>query len=508
VAVDYAVLDSVYRDSVELMRVADEAADSHDLSDAFALMGTEANRAQLTDLTALDAGALSAVGPDDLVLVAVASERERAKRGVTTMREALAGGDGGDADRASQPPASLPAAVERADNPAVALVSVPGAYAVREAWLALHAGLHVQIFSDNVPIEAERDLKAFGRANDQLVMGPDCGTALLDGLPLGFANKLDRGPVGIVSASGTGLQEVATLVDRAGTGISQAIGTGGRDLQDAIDGATTRQAVELLDADAATEVIVVVSKPPESAARAAVLETIAETETPVVVRFLGTEATDIAAVGAQPAGTLAEAATLAVAETSDAEPSADRPEVPALVARLDTQARHTGRALRGLFVGGTLCAETALVAADRLDVQTNVGVGRPLEDPLDAAGHALVDFGADEFTRGRPHPMIEPEPRDSHLAATLADNSVGVVVLDIVLGRGVHADPAAGVVEAVERADAPPPVVASVCGTDSDPQSRGAQVARLRNAGVVVAPDTATAAAVATEVVAEGGAGQ
>ena len=507
-AVEYTVLDSVYRDSVELMGVADEIADSHDLSDAFALMGTEANKARLADLTALDAGSLSAVDPDDLVLVAVAPERERAAQSLTEMREALEGGDSGDAGAETQPPTSLPGAVERADNPAVALVSVPGAYAVREAWLALHAGLHVHIFSDGVTVEDERDLKEFGRANDQLVMGPDCGTALLDGIPLGFANELDRGSVGIVSASGTGLQEVATLVDRAGAGVSQAVGTGGRDLQDAVGGATTRQAVELLDADAATEVIVVVSKPPEPAARAAVFETIADTETPVVVRFLRTAADDITAVGAQHAGTLAEAATLAVAETVTAEPPADRPQAEELVAALDTRESHAGGDLRGLFVGGTLCAEAALVAADRLDVRTNVGVGRPIEDPPVGAGHALVDFGADEFTRGQPHPMIQPGPRDRHLTATLADDGVGAVVLDIVLGRGVHADPAAGVIETVERADAPPPVVASVCGTDSDPQSRGEQVARLREVGVVVAPDTATAATVATEVVAEGGVGR
>jgi FdrA protein len=507
VAVEYAILEDVYRDSVELMRVADEAVDTHDLSDAFALMGTDANRKQAIELTALEARALSSAGPEDLILVAVASESERATRGLSGMRESLESGDTSPQSEPEQPPISVPAAVERADDPAVALVSVPGEYAVREAWLALHAGLHVHLFSDNVSVADERELKQFGRANDQLVMGPDCGTAIVDGIPLGFANEVTRGSVGIVSASGTGLQEVATLVDRAGFGISQAIGAGGRDLQDAVGGVTTRQGIELLDADDATEVIVVVSKPPEPAAREAVLEVAGAADTPVVVRFLGTATADIVAAGARPAETLAEAATLAATTAGDTEQTSLGPSATQLSETLDSRdGVETGGDLRGLFSGGTLCAEAALVAADYVDgVQTNVGVGDPVGDPLDSSGHVLVDFGVDEFTRGKPHPLLDPGLRDDRLAATLADDDVGVVLLDIVLGRGVHEDPAAGVVAALDGADSPPPVVASVCGTDTDPQSRTEQVGRLRDAGVVVAPATATAAAVAGETVANGG---
>jgi FdrA protein len=504
VAIEHTVIEETYRDSVKLMRLANEVSEAYALSDATALMGTEANRERLAETTALDPESLVGVGPSDLVLLAVAEDSERAASALADMRERL-DSDGSDSDSSSEhqsDPTSLAEAIGTLEHPELALISVPGEYAAREAWLALHSGLHVQLFSDSVPIAAERELKKFGLEEDLLVMGPDCGTAIIDGLPLGFANVVSQGSIGLVSASGTGLQEVASLIDRGGGGISQAIGTGGRDLHDSVGGLMTSKSIERLDDDPETDCLVVISKPPDPSAREAVLDTIEAAETPVVVQFLG--ATDELGVeGVETAGTLADAATMALDVAG--EPSAQSSE-PSVAELSDSIEAATDGALRGLFSGGTLCTEAALFLSETVEgLATNVGVGDPIVDPLDPEGRSLVDLGADELTRGRPHPMIDTGLRDSQLAEALADDTVGMVLLDVVLGRGAHADPAAGIAEQLDAATAPPPVVASVCGTDADPQGRSEQVETLREAGVVVAPSNAAAAAVAASAVAGGG---
>lgn len=503
-AVEYTVIEETYRDSVKLMQLANEVSTEYDLSDATALTGTEANIERLTETTALEPGAVEAVGPADLILVAVAADSERAASALAALRERLDSngtGSDGSGEHESEP-TSLPGATDTLENPELALISAPGEHAAREAWLALHSGLHVHLFSDNVPIEAERELKQFGRDKGLLVMGPDCGTAIIDGLPLGFANVVQRGSVGLVSASGTGLQEVVSLIDRGGGGISQAIGTGGRDLADTVGGLMTRAGIERLDDDPGTDCLVVISKPPDPSAREVVLDTIAACETPAVVQFLGAAA-DLDVAGLHTAETLADTAALALDVIGKPSAESGQPSVAELSEEIDVA---TGGAIRGLFSGGTLCTEAALVLSETVEgLATNVGVGDPVADPLDPDGHSLVDLGADELTRGRPHPMIDTDLRDSQLAEALADDDVGIVVLDVVLGRSAHDDPAAGIVEQLDSATAPPPVVASVCGTDADPQSRSKQVETLREAGVVVAPSNAVAAAVAASALTGGG---
>src|SRR4030095_10708603 len=131
------------------------------------------------------------------------------------------------------PLSSIALGLERAEDADIALISVPGDYAAAEALKALAQGLNVMLFFDNVAIADERAIKLYARARTLLVMGPDCGTAIVNGVPLGFANVVRRGDIGLVAASGTGLQEVTCRIHNLGGGISQAIGTGGRDLKDA-----------------------------------------------------------------------------------------------------------------------------------------------------------------------------------------------------------------------------------------------------------------------------------
>jgi succinyl-CoA synthetase alpha subunit len=368
----------------------------------------------------------------------------------------------------------------------LALISVPGHFATDEARKALQLGLNVMIFSDNVGIEDEAALKREARELGLLVMGPDCGTAIIGGLPIAFANVVPRGDIGIIGASGTGIQEVSCLIARAGGGISHAIGTGGRDLNAQVGAITTLMAIDALDADAATRHIVLISKPPADAVAKLVLERVAQSRKPFTVCFLG--ARDLALpANARSASTLEAAAQLAIGTA-----------VTTGQARLPLVRSGRGKLVRGLFAGGTLCTEAQIVFGQAgLKVASNVPAPGASSMTGAKGGHLMTDLGADEFTRGRPHPMLEPAVRDDLLADALADPEVGVILLDVVLGYGAHQDPAGHLADVLAGRNRGPLILASVTGTDSDPQPRAAQVRKLTEAGVIVADSNADAARMA-----------
>jgi succinyl-CoA synthetase alpha subunit len=380
------------------------------------------------------------------------------------------------------------------------LISVPGDFAAAEARKALRRGLHVMIFSDNVAVAEEVALKTEAREAGLLLMGPDCGTAIIDGVPLAFANNVPRGTIGLIGASGTGLQEISCLIARGGGGISQVIGVGGRDLSEAVGGITTLMALDALDADPETTHIVLVSKPPSAQVAARVMARIGASAKTFTVCFIGAEKLDLPD-NAFPAATLKGAAEHALARAgTDAEIGAG------FHAGGGSSKRREGRVV-GLFAGGTLAAEAQVVfraageaVASNAPIPGVPGLGEA------NAGHAMIDLGTGEYTRGRPHPMIDPSVRDRALQDALADPSVAVVLLDLVLGFGAHDDPAGHLVRTLEgRPAAGPIIVASVTGTDDDPQPRAAQVATLEVAGVAVAPSNAQAAALARALCAGSG---
>lgn len=506
-------LADAYQDSVKLMRAASDVDETYAVDEALAVMATDENKAMVVDAGLFEAAELADLGPNDLLLVVEAADESTASEAIDALEGGIrgarsTGSDGGGGE--APPPQSLTSAMGQLPDANLALISVPGEYAAREAWKGLHVGLHVHVFSDNVAIEEERALKEHAREAGQLVMGPDCGTAILNGVPLGFANAVDRGPIGVVAASGTGLQEVTSLIDRAGSGVSQAIGTGGRDLAAEVGGLTMLQGLDRLDDDPDTDVVVLVSKPPAPETAESVLEAVEASETPVVVQFIGADASTIESAGATVAGTLSEAAQLAVGGAGggstvgfdDGVTGFSAPDDAGAIAEALGNAGPDRSAVRGLFSGGTFAVEAATLLADPLGaIGSNVASGTPLDDPLSPSGHAVVDLGADEFTRGRPHPMIDPSLRTEQLRSTLAEDDVLVVLLDVVLGHGAHDDPAAPIVDAVtEAGDGWPAVVASVCGTRDDPQGWPDQVAKLLDAGAYVTESNAQAARLAGEL--------
>jgi FdrA protein len=499
-----------YHDSVLLMRVSQALKSLPGVVDATVAMGTPHNR-ELLGAQGYGGAELESAGANDLLIVVrgadAAAERGLAEAVEAELARQLAppADAGGEAEAR---PASLAAALRVHPAANVALISVPGEYAAREARRALGLGLHVLLFSDNVALEDEIALKREAVARGLLMMGPDCGTAILDGRPLAFANAVRRGPIGIVGAAGTGIQEVSSLIHRLGGGVSQAIGTGGRDLSEAVGGLMVLFGIEALAADRATQVIVAISKPPAPAIAGKVVAALARAGKPAVVHFVGAPPRDgEVAPGVRSADSLAAAARvacrLAGLDVPDADAAPDVARVKALARQLPR-----GAALKALFCGGTTGQEAlALLGRAGVAVRSNLHKHGDLKvEGLDAVrGHALLDLGDDVFTRGRPHPMIEPLLRNERLAVEMADPAAALLLFDCVIGYGSHDDPAAVLADGVAEARRTRPVVAiaSVTGTDDDPQDFRAQVRTLEAAGVIVEPDNRSAAALAAAVLHE-----
>jgi len=411
------VLPNTYRDSGTLMSLAARLQEMPGVTRAAAIMATPRNVELLRSMFDVD-DAVSGANPSDLLVVAEGEGAEAALANVDALLAA---------------PRRSSSVLRQPQN--FAVISVPGPFAAREARRALRDGLHVFLFSNGVALEDEIALKREARQRGLLLMGPDCGTAIIDGIPIGFANRVRRGAIGVVGASGTGIQEITTLVHRMGRGISHAIGTGSRDLSDDVGGMATLHGIELLARDAATEVIVIVSKPPSREIASLVVATAHATRKRVVSCFVGGEKT------------LEDAAF----EACGLFPDRGGWPLTNVV---------------GLFSGGTLASEARAIT-----------------------GGDVVDLGGDEFTRGRPHPMIDPTIRIERIRATPQN---ATLLLDVVLGEGAHPDPAGALVDAIRARGGV--TVASVCGTDDDPQNRARQVATLREAGVTVCRSNAAAA--------------
>jgi FdrA protein len=497
-----------YFDSVALMLAQREAREMPGVEEAGVVMATDANKALLQD-SGLDFAGLSGAGPDDLVMVARAATTEKAEAAVLRAHDALTRRRGADGASVEYRPKTVSTALRAAPDATLALVSVPGRFARGVAAEALNAGLHVMLFSDNVPIEHEVELKRMSGERGLLLMGPDCGTALISGAALGFANNVRSGRIGLVGAAGTGLQEVTTLIHRFGGGITHAIGTGGRDCSAPVGGATMLQGLRALALDPGTAVIVVVGKPPAAGVAAQVLAAAVTCGKPVVVAFLG------AAVAAEPksAATLhsvvtledaaREAVRLAYGPAGTAAPSGGTAPSRALPAHEAVRMAPGQRYVRGLYSGGTLCYEALLLLRPRLGAVWSNSPLSPAEalDPVTRSrGHTVIDMGAGTFTQGRLHPMLDPALRLQRLRQEADDPEVAAILLDVVLGYGAHPDPAGALapavreaVETAQRAGRYLAIVASVCGTPDDPQSDAAQRAILEDVGVLVEDSNARA---------------
>lgn len=513
-----------YADSVFLMLLSRKVAELDGIDQVSAMMATDNNKAILSASGMLSQEGEKA-GPNDLLVCVKGDDAAAAERAFEHLNELLeqetqAGGDSfsflGDE---GEGPRDMDRAMEVLGGGDLAFISLPGEYAAREAMKALDRGMHVMLFSDNVSIEEEKTLKTRAAEKGLIVMGPDCGTAIINGVALGFANVVKRGPIGVVAASGTGLQAFTVLVEQAGSGISQAIGTGGRDLSAEIGGTTMLRALSALEMDSETSVIALVSKPPHPQVVELMLERISTCRKPVVVCFLGRDTASFSARGIETAATLEEAAGKCVekanylAGVGSMSPQAAKAEAAMAVSgylsswksHQDFSARHRGTLLRGLYSGGTLCDEAIFILRDLgLDVHANIAVDqdRRISRKDGLVGNCLVDLGEDEFTVGVPHPMIDFHLRNTWIRDAIADPQTGVLLIDVVLGYGANIDPASELIPVIEEARrsriesgaGDVTVVASVCGSARDPQGTEDQTRRLKAAGILVLSTNARAA--------------
>jgi succinyl-CoA synthetase alpha subunit len=509
--IGFRVFPNLYKDSVALMQLGAALRERPGILEASCIMATPANLVQLEHAgLSVDAGAR----PSDLLIVVRGDTQARddaIASAQALLHDTQAAAHEGSSDL-SAPLTSIAAGVEQAPDANLALISVPGDYAAAEAMKALSLGLHVMLFSDNVDIADERAIKRRASERGLLVMGPDCGTAIINGIPLGFANVVRRGRIGLVAASGTGLQEVTSRIHNLGAGVSQAIGTGGRDLRDDIGGLTMLAGLRALAADEGTNVIVLISKPPSPAIAARVLSLAAASGKATVVHFLGAVPDAIERAGLRAARSLAEAADLAVALANGDERThpAAVPESGALDGRerLLEGLAPSQHAVRGLFTGGTFCFEAQLAFVHRgLACRSNAPVRGAM--PLDRASddHVFLDMGDDEYTRGRPHPMIDPSLRNAAILEAGGDPAIAILLFDIVLGYGAHPSPADELADALRSARRAAAshgralvAIGHVCGTDGDPQDRAAQRRTLVSAGAVVAQSNFEAASLAAEL--------
>jgi len=498
------IRSGAYYDSVILMQLQRSLAALPGIEDAGVVMGTDANKDILAQSDLLTAEAHAAVA-DDLVIVVRAEDDTAARAALGQVDELLTRRRGG--IEQEYRPRSLESAAQMMPDAQWVLISVPGRYAAGVARQALRLGKNVFLYSDNVSLDDETALKHKAAEKGLLVMGPDCGTAIVNGVGLGFANRVRRGPIGLVAASGTGLQQVSARIHQLGGGITHGLGTGGRDLSQAVDAVTARQGLDLLSRDPETQVIVLISKPPSPKVANELLRAARSAGKPVVVNFIGYSPPARQVDNLHFAASLDETAELAVqlvASTSDAEPIGQaQGTAPIGQAQgiaptdLNLECFAPGQCyLRGLFSGGTLAYEALLILQDYLPaIYSNAPLDKEyrLANALVSQAHTIVDLGEDEFTVGRLHPMMDNDLRIRRLQQEAGDPEVAVILLDVVLGYGAHPDPAGELAPAIARARARAEeagryleVVAVVVGTDEDPQGFETQVQQLEAAGAKV----------------------
>lgn len=506
------VRKDLYFDSVTLMVASSMMRQLEGVENAAVMMGTDHNRQLMTD-SGLLASDMEAFGVNDTV-VGIRAESQEAAQAAMDLFESYISGKTAEGRATGEDRRARTVAAAKADYPGsnLAVVSVPGRFARAEAEKSMSQGLHVLLFSDNVSLEDEVELKKIATKEGLLMMGPDCGTAIINGIALGFANKVRRGGIGLVAAAGTGLQEVTVLIDQLGGGISQALGTGGRDLKEAVGGAMMSLCLEALENDPQTRVITILSKPPHPSVMKKILAQLSGVKKPVIAAFLGGDAKLLEGTNVTWAPDLEAAAVLSVKAEAGQPLALDEDDsfLDALAMAECAKLQPGQKYMRGLYSGGTLCYETILLLRDQgIDAWSNIALDPAwaIEGGEASRDNTLMDMGEDFFTNGSPHPMIDFRQRLDRMEKEAADPEMGVMLLDCVGGYGTHSDPAGELAPGIRAvkgkaaaAGRHVTVIASVTATESDPQVRSRQVKMLEEAGALVLPCNAQAAKLTAKI--------
>lgn len=488
-----------YQDSVSLMLLTKNLSSMEGVNQISVMMGTPAN-IDIFKNSGLYTDDLETAGPNDICIVINSEDESVVDKALDAIEEFLKNQATKSKGDRSVNARSWDSAIKKMPDANMALLSIAGEFVAEEANKALDRDLNVFIFSDNVTVEDERQLKEKACAKGLLVMGPDCGTGIMSGVPLAFANALKKGNIGIIGASGTGIQEVSTIISRQGKGMSQVIGIGGRDLSADIGGLTALSAIEVLESDPETEVVVFISKPPAEEVKNKVIARLSTMGKPVVAIFLG-EQPSASTGNMQYAYTLEEAANLAVkaAEQFGASGAAE-------VA--DIAKNKIQRGIKGLYSGGTLASEAGMLIAKELALP--ISKEHPAGVILEHGAHLVIDLGDDAYTKGRPHPMIDPTARVDVMRQIIEKEDTAIVLLDFVIGYGGHENVSSVFAEeimqiraALDQQNRKVIFIGSVTGSDEDPINYETQVNTLKSAGVYILPSNAQAVYFALKVLSE-----
>ncbi len=507
----YLIRENVYYDSVTLMIITREVKKIEGVREVIVGMGTELNKELAGNLNLLTPE-LQKITPNDFFISLDSVDNNIAKKAFAFVDELLSKKK---AESEDYQPSTFESALKYMPDANLVLISLPGKYAAREAKNALLNDKHVMLFSDNVSLEEEIDLKNLAKQSGLLMMGPDCGTSIINHISLAFANVVRKGPIGIVGASGTGMQEVTVMIDKLESGISQAIGTGGRDLKAEVGGIMMIESIKALQQDPLTEVMVLISKPPDKEVAKKVLSILKEGEKPSVVCFIGGDPEMIKEYGSIPGLSLEDTAhkAVAIAKRISIEDFTGFTvtNIDKIIQEEAKKLKKDQRYIRGLYTGGTLCDEAMIILSALIgDIYSNI--------PLKSEGklsninrsykHSFIDLGDDEFTRGRPHPMIDPYVRQERILSEVKDREVAIILMDFVLGFGSNSDPAGEMIPYIQKARKIAAkdgrhicIISSVCGTEADPQSLIGQEKKLKEEGVIVMPSNAQAVRLTAAIV-------
>lgn len=499
-----------YFDSVTLMSLSSKILGVEGVEEAVVSMATDMNKELLRNV-GLSTKESDNAENNDLLIAIKAIDEKSYNEALKSIEELLKPKNKKKTKGEVEDPKTISEALEQMEDANIALISVPGQYAAREARKALENGLHVMIFSDNVTLEQERELKEMGREKGLLVMGPDCGTASINNIGLCFSNEVRKGNIGIVGASGTGLQEVMVQIHNLGGGVSQGIGTGGRDLKEEIGGIMMIEGLKALSNDDNTEIIVLVSKPPAKSVEEKILKEVKAVKKPVVICFLDGIKNDNKDSDMKFVYNLFDAAKKAVELAGiNVKDDIENKHLSHKIKEAKENLKPEQRYVRGLYCGGTLCAEALSVLRENIpSIKSNVAKveEEKLEDIKEYSGNILLDLGEDQFTVGRPHPMIEPTLRLEHILKQAKDETVGVILLDFELGFGSHEDPVGVTLDSIKESKRIAKsngrdltFVAYICGTDIDKQNYDNQKMMLEDEGIIIGESNLEAANIVAEI--------
>ena len=490
-----------YQDSVNLMLLTKELSSTEGIEKLSIMMGTPANK-EIFSNSGLYTEELEAASPNDICIVIDTEIEEKIEEVLKNIDLFLKNQSTKSKGTKIPLARTWETALQKLPDANLAMISIPGEYAAEESLKALNKGLNVFLFSDNVSLEDEKRIKLEAKSKGLLVMGPDCGTGILDGLPLAFANVVEKGNIGIVGASGTGIQEVSTIISRKGYGITQAIGTGGRDLSAQVEAITAIEGLKLLANDDDTDVIVFISKPPAPEVRDKVIETFKTLGKPVIANFLGDKAKENHD-NVSYTWTLEDTALKAV-ETAEKFKISIKNIKKDIVEVKDIASNKLQRGIKGLYCGGTLAAEAGMIIRDHYNIQDNGDHNKGMM--LHYNDHEIIDLGDDFYTQGRPHPMIDPSTRVDMVYEMAKKGETAIILLDNVIGYGGHEDMAgvfAPVIKEIKENQEYQKIIfiASVTGTESDPQKYSEQAEKLRSSGAIVCESNAQATRLAMGII-------